>query len=78
MLQTKPSQRKTLAITSETEVNSVEKRKALQILRRYFLLVFEPGSNVCDVIKFSETCYAIERGLSHCYWARGTHVKSAT
>lgn len=56
----------------------MEKRKALQILRRYFLLVFEPGSNVCDVIKFSETCYAIEWGLSLCYWARGTHVKSAT
>lgn len=41
-------------------MNLVGKRKALQILRRHFLLVLEPGPSICDAIKFSETW---------CYWA---------
>lgn len=64
MLKTKPSQRKNLAVTFETEVNLVGKRKVLQILKRHFLFVFEPGPSICDVIKFSETWCAIEQGLS--------------
>lgn len=66
MLKTKPSQRKTLAITSETEVNLTGKRKVLQTLRRHFLLIFEPAPSIGDVIKFSELWCAIEQGLPHC------------
>jgi hypothetical protein len=38
MLKTKLNQRKTLAITSDAEVNLLEKRKAFQVLRGNFSL----------------------------------------
>lgn len=39
-------------------------KKALQTLRRHFLLAFEPGPSICDEIKFSETLCAIEQSPS--------------